>query len=424
MQDQQHQLALHGGAQDGIMQQQGTQRHLPYGEGGFAMAPLLRAAVLLVLAVPSAGTQLKRRQVPFSSPTWSPAPAYSPAPAAPYYAMAAPGVSQGYYPPYYGYPNSGYPSSGYPTSRYPTSGYQTYAAFSPAPAYSPAPAFSPAPAQVPAPAPGPLLPQISGQTCEALVGQVGADLCQTYDWGFELGAGCACFLSGLRCPEAPNAEAQGFTGGVVPADPLDVPNTDGPRITCFYRQWYMDPANTGPLRDMQEWESKDRTLNYVADAYGRAQANAEKAAYPMKMLSKPFFPQPLRMEPSPAAAPAPAAPAAPASAPYGAPMSAPAVAAAVTPQFGPVGQLAHAVQPKVPQPPGLVAAAGPWQQAQVSLPAVAPLQKAQPPPPPGLAMPAAPPQQPQQAAWPPQTAASQYAQPPMGQSPPDRKSVV
>jgi len=421
MQDQ-HQLALRGGAQDGIMQQQGTLRYLPHGEGGFAVAPLLRVAVLLVLAVPSTGTQLKRRQVPFGTPpAWSlavaPASAYAPSP-------AGPGVVQGSWPPSNRYPT--YPAN--QLYRYPA-----YPAFPPATAYypvayNPAAAPSPAAAQVPAPAPGPgfQLPKITLQTCAALVGQVGAELCQIYNWGDELGSGCACFVSGRRCLEAPNAEAQGFIGGVVATDPLTVPNTDGPRTTCFYRQWQWDPGLVGPLREMQERQSKDRTLHYIGEAYERARANAEVAANPMKQLSKPFFPLPLRMPKmppmmAPEPAPAPSAAAAPGT------MSVPAsaqAAASATPQFGPAGstsplqQQAYGVQPTALQPPGPVAAARPLQQAT----AVTPLQKAQPQPPPGLAMPAAPLQQTQQAAWPLPNAqlpaASHYAQPPMGQLPP------
>mmetsp|Transcript_61718 Transcript_61718/g.133721 ORF Transcript_61718/g.133721 Transcript_61718/m.133721 type:complete len:187 (+) Transcript_61718:39-599(+) len=139
---------------------------------------------------------------------------------------------------------------------------------------------APAPAPAAAAAAGPTVAvtssgEISSSTCETLVGEISAIHCELYTWEDGLGSGCACYLEGSHCPEAPGAEAMGFTGGVVATRPLSLPELGTTsRISCFYRRWVQDPDLSGPLHDQQLAESKQRILQYISTAFENARAKS------------------------------------------------------------------------------------------------------------------------------------------------------
>jgi len=189
---------------------------------------------------------------------------------------------------------------------------------------APAPMASPAGAPGPAPSPGllvlptrPELPPVTPATCAGLVGAIGARSCQWYDFGFDLGAGCACVVpSTAGCPAAPGAEGLGFTGSPIAASVLNVPEMQGvQRMNCFYRQWAEDPLlPPGPLQTWQQESAEARVESYTSMANLRAQINAEMAAAPLWAATPmpwlkmyPTTPPPVFAPyPGPAPAPGPA----------------------------------------------------------------------------------------------------------------------
>lgn len=157
---------------------------------------------------------------------------------------------------------------------------------------APAPMASPAGAPGPAPSPWgllvlplrPKLPPVTPATCAGLVGAIGARSCQWYDFGFDLGAGCACVVpSTAGCSPAPGAEGLGFTGNPIAASALNIPEMQGvQRMNCFYRQWAEDPLlPPGPLQTWQQASAEARVESYTSSANLRAQINAEMAAAPL-----------------------------------------------------------------------------------------------------------------------------------------------